>query len=461
MAGTNGKRPASSPVNDQAPPAPASFGLDVFDPSGKGQKPAPGKTASTAATPATRTQQRPRRTPPPAAAPPPPAPTPSPPPPRKKWGCWTYLAIGILLYIARPAFVGLWSAVQTVQEWVSGIGGTPSEDEWRERYTTFRQQHRVVHDGADSIIVLGPTGAENRNYYLRAGKRYRIDMGTGGTSNTRTASDRMPLNVDRVSFEQAAGSGDITAALRTGDILTMNIIARYKDITFNELEDDLEVAYLKDGLDHFRAGDTLTRYVPRHAWNAVLDGERALGELLALTPATVQVEGTTWMAHDLRTRLYANGDAIPVARSDEEWKQYAAQRTGCLRALPNGTVVYSGHAVFDERGIAPAGFHVPAARALQSLVKDADGATAQALAAYALGTADSTLFNSTNFGARQGGHVDGDGRMVHGACSCWWSSTVRRGKAKALCIGGCDAPADGSDRSFPMDAGLAVRCMKR
>jgi hypothetical protein len=100
-------------------------------------------------------------------------------------------------------------------------------------------------------------------------------------------------------------------------------------------------------------------------------------------------------------------------------------------------------------------------RALQSLVKDADGATAQALAAYALGTADSTLFNSTNFGARQGGHVDGDGRMVHGACSCWWSSTVRRGKAKALCIGGCDAPADGSDRSFPMDAGLAVRCMKR
>jgi uncharacterized protein (TIGR02145 family) len=436
----------------------------VFDPSGKGQKPPPAKTAGTAAAPATPTKQRTRRTPTQAAAPPPPAPTPS-PPPRRKWGCWTYLAIGILLYVARPAFIGLWPVMRSVQEWLHGLGGSPSEDEWRERYATFRKKHRTVYDGADSIIVLGPTGKEVRNYYLRAGKRYRIDMGAGGTTNTRTAGERLMLNVDRLSFEAAEGSGDVTVALRTGDILTMNIIARHKHISFNELEDDLELAYMKNGIEHFRAGDTLLRSVPRHAWNAVLDGERALGELLAEAPPTVQVSGTTWMARDLRTRLYANGDAIPVARSDEEWQRFAAQRTGCLRALPNGTVVYNGHALLDPRGLAPAGFGIPNARELQGLVKDADGATggaAQALATYAVMTAsDSALFNSTSFSARPGGLVDGKGVMLHGECSFWWSNTVRRGKVKALAIGSCGATEQGPHRSFPLNAGLAVRCIRR
>jgi len=84
------------------------------------------------------------------------------------------------------------------------------------------------------------------------------------------------------------------------------------------------------------------------------------------TPDIVVIGNQTWTAKNLDVSTFRNGDAIPEAKTDEEWKEVGKNKQAAwcynLNDPKNGArygKLYNWYAVNDARGLAPAGWHVP------------------------------------------------------------------------------------------------------
>jgi uncharacterized protein (TIGR02145 family) len=87
--------------------------------------------------------------------------------------------------------------------------------------------------------------------------------------------------------------------------------------------------------------------------NSELDGEVTIGT-------------QKWMSANLDVKAFRNGEAIPQAKTDEEWTQAGDnnQPAWCYydNDPTNGTKfgkLYNWYAVNDLRGLAPLGYHIP------------------------------------------------------------------------------------------------------
>ena len=81
---------------------------------------------------------------------------------------------------------------------------------------------------------------------------------------------------------------------------------------------------------------------------------------------TVTIGTQTWTTKNLNVATFRNGDAIPRAKTDEEWSAAGEnkQPAWCYyeNKAANGTKygkLYNWYAVVDTRGLAPAGYHIP------------------------------------------------------------------------------------------------------
>jgi uncharacterized protein (TIGR02145 family) len=87
---------------------------------------------------------------------------------------------------------------------------------------------------------------------------------------------------------------------------------------------------------------------------------------------TVKIGGQEWMAKNLKSTHYCNGDAIPNVSNDNSWD---ALTTGAFCWYNNDEVtykplygaLYNGYAATDSRNICPAGWHVPTAAEFTTL----------------------------------------------------------------------------------------------
>lgn len=81
------------------------------------------------------------------------------------------------------------------------------------------------------------------------------------------------------------------------------------------------------------------------------------------TYKTVTIGSQTWMAENLRTTKYANGDTIAHFKSNADW-QNTMQGAYCdYDNKPSNSLIfgklYNGYVALDDRKIAPEGWHVP------------------------------------------------------------------------------------------------------
>jgi uncharacterized protein (TIGR02145 family) len=81
---------------------------------------------------------------------------------------------------------------------------------------------------------------------------------------------------------------------------------------------------------------------------------------------SVKIGPQIWMTENLNVSTFRNGDAIPEAKTNEEWEQTGQnkQPAWCYynNDPKNGAKygkLYNWYAVTDPRGLAPAGWHVP------------------------------------------------------------------------------------------------------
>jgi uncharacterized protein (TIGR02145 family) len=81
---------------------------------------------------------------------------------------------------------------------------------------------------------------------------------------------------------------------------------------------------------------------------------------------SVKIGNQTWMTENLNVDRFRNGDLIPEAKTDEEWKNAGENKQPAWCYYENDPKngkkygrLYNWYAVSDPRGLAPYGWHVP------------------------------------------------------------------------------------------------------
>jgi uncharacterized protein (TIGR02145 family) len=151
---------------------------------------------------------------------------------------------------------------------------------------------------------------------------------------------------------------------------------------------------------------------------------------------TVRIGGQVWMAENLRVTRYRDGSPIPFVQDEKEW---GLLRKGayCLSGDdPSGYQktyggLYNYYAVVDPRGLAPLGWHIPAASEWRELIEFLGG---EAIGGGKMKDTLSNLwiivppgsFNESGFSARPAGGRGLRGEIGEvGTFATWWSSTAQ------------------------------------
>ena len=77
------------------------------------------------------------------------------------------------------------------------------------------------------------------------------------------------------------------------------------------------------------------------------------------TYSIVQIGNQFWMAENLKTTHYSNGDPIPSGYTDLEWVGLSTGAYAISSDLGTYGNFYNWYAVNDVRGVCPLGWHVP------------------------------------------------------------------------------------------------------
>ena len=95
---------------------------------------------------------------------------------------------------------------------------------------------------------------------------------------------------------------------------------------------------------------------------------------------TVKIGSQIWMAENLQSLYFRNGDPIPIAKNDYEWSNAnKLKQPACCYYQNNGQngiklgVLYNWYAVVDSRGLAPEGWSIPSYYQYKLLVEKLGG----------------------------------------------------------------------------------------
>jgi len=150
----------------------------------------------------------------------------------------------------------------------------------------------------------------------------------------------------------------------------------------------------------------------------------------------IKIGTQEWMSENLNVNTFRNGDTIPEAKTDEEWKIAGETGKPAWCYLNNDTAndtiygkLYNWYAVSDPRELAPDGWHVPTDAEWTSLTDFLGGGevagskmkTTTGWKRNGNGTNDSA-FSGLPGGSR-GRNGEFDSNSGEGTIGGWWSST--------------------------------------
>jgi uncharacterized protein (TIGR02145 family) len=192
---------------------------------------------------------------------------------------------------------------------------------------------------------------------------------------------------------------------------------------------------------------------------------------------TIVIGTQEWMAENLNTSIYRNGDAIPTGLSDAEWQNTINTFQGAWAyynndegyACPYGKW-YNWYACADARQLCPVGWHVPTDGEWSVLINYLLGESMAGGKMKTTRTIESEIglwsspnegaTNSSGFSGVPGGVWVGGSGSWFGYEGYWWSSTLRSaGWAGARLLGSyTDDALNGFSESVTY--GLSVRCLR-
>jgi uncharacterized protein (TIGR02145 family) len=207
-------------------------------------------------------------------------------------------------------------------------------------------------------------------------------------------------------------------------------------------------------------------------WASLTGGLGSVTDIDANVYKTVTIGTQVWMAQNLRTTRYENGDTIPNVTDNTEWSNldsgaYCWYNNDDSYEQPYGKL-YNWYAVNDSRGLCPTGWHVPSGDDISSEWKIlidylgglsvAGGPMKEAGIAHWM-SPNTGATNSSGFTGLPGGYriLSGTFNLL-GARSYWWSSTESGSYAwyRNLNYDNDDV----SRNIHGKEVGLSVRCVR-
>lgn len=198
---------------------------------------------------------------------------------------------------------------------------------------------------------------------------------------------------------------------------------------------------------------------------------------------TVIIGTQTWMAENLNTKMYQNGDTISFIQNNNEWSNltyggYCNYHNDTNNAITYGRL-YNWYAIVDKRNICPIGWHVPTDSEWNKLIiylggYKIAGNKLKEKGTLNWGNQNKLANNFSGFTALPGGHIypngivylpDGTSDTYNGDFDgigndgCWWSSTEIQGEcAISYNLNHYDS---GVIKEMPSKKfGLSIRCIK-
>ena len=142
------------------------------------------------------------------------------------------------------------------------------------------------------------------------------------------------------------------------------------------------------------------------------------------------------LSDDLKVTKYNNDDPIPLAVSDEQWREFGENKIGAFCVTGRGDYLYNWYATDDKRGVAPEGWHIPSDEEWKDL--------------------EEQLLNNPSYGGCRGSN--GNSGYVSDY-SYFWSSTVYSGTSawnRVLDYGNSDVYRDYDTKR----GGFSLRCVR-
>lgn len=151
-------------------------------------------------------------------------------------------------------------------------------------------------------------------------------------------------------------------------------------------------------------------------------------------PSIILGNGQEWLAENLKTTVYANGDPIPNLPDNSQWQQ--SLNIGAWVNYDNnntfdGTLgkLYNWYAVLDARNVCPTGWHVPSNAEWDSLIsylggENEAGGKMKTTPLFSWESPNTGATNESGFSAKPGGYREGTGLFFGiGYNGIFWSST--------------------------------------
>ena len=183
---------------------------------------------------------------------------------------------------------------------------------------------------------------------------------------------------------------------------------------------------------------------------------------------TVTIGTQVWMAENLKTTKYCNGDLIPKVDDPYEWSiltshAWVHYNTDAQMGEKYGKL-YNSYAVVDSRNICPCGWHVPSDGEWTLLTDYLGGESVAGGKMKSTGTqhwiVTLTGTNESGFSGMAGGSRWGTGEFNSGGIEGnWWSSTessTSNAWARSLFYSSVEVIRLSNHK----ERGLSVRCLK-
>ena len=192
-----------------------------------------------------------------------------------------------------------------------------------------------------------------------------------------------------------------------------------------------------------------------------------IGFSCILSAQTVTIGSQVWMSKNLNVTNFRNGNPIPQAKTNKEWEKAMEERKPAWCYYDNDPKngakygkLYNWYAVNDPRGLAPAGWHIPADAELialsEFLGKDSGGKMKSTSGWGENGNGT----NSTGFIGLPGGFRDFDGSFNSiGRSGFWWSAS-ESGTSSAYFGGLFHDRYDLYRYFYSKGIGMSVRCLR-
>jgi uncharacterized protein (TIGR02145 family) len=187
----------------------------------------------------------------------------------------------------------------------------------------------------------------------------------------------------------------------------------------------------------------------------------------------VNIGGQNWISENLNVDVFRNGDHIPQAKSELEWKIAGENKQPAWCYFNNDSLngkiygkLYNWYAVIDHRGLAPLGFHIPSLTEWEKVIKYLGGVNAlcNKMKSKNRWEHNGNGNNESGFNGLPGGHraneIYGTGTFSHiGFHGHWWTLTEYSSNSSwGINLGYFDCSTIKSTNY--KEYGLSVRCIK-